>query len=188
MIRAFIAADLPDLIKSEIAARIKPLQQPDLISSIKWVEPKNFHITLKFLGDTTPEKIETLAEKIKAELHPMNPVALKLAELGAFPNNHKPTVLWVDVFPKEQLLTIYKTIEQVCITQGFRADQKPFKSHITVARLKRGNNPDPIKKISLFLQNDAPSKPINFYIDGITIFQSVLTPRGPRYTPLRFID
>lgn len=186
--RTFIAFDLPQTVKSEISTWIKPIKQPALNSSIKWVDSKNLHITLKFLGETTPDKINRLAEKINNQLHSLKPIPLNLSKPGAFPSIQKPNVIWIDVLPKERLFSAYKEIESVCISEGFEADQKPFKTHITLARIKRERNPAQIKQIVSTLNNIPPAPQIGFFIDHITIFQSVLTPQGPIYTALRRID
>ncbi len=117
----------------------------------------------------------------------MEPIQLTLSNLGAFPSIQKPKVIWIDVFPKDQLLKIFKTIESICISEGFEADQKSFKTHITLARLKRGTSSEKIKQISSLLKISPSIPPVEFNLNGVTIFQSVLTPQGPLYTALRFI-
>ena len=186
--RAFIAFDLPPKIKTEISNFRKPLQQPAFKSVLKWVDPDNFHITLKFLGETTPEKVDLLSEKIKKHLHPIKPITVTLSTLGAFPNISRLNVIWIDVFPKDELLITFNKIETICITEGFEPDQKPFKTHITLARLKRGINQEQIKQISSTLKTNTTVPPLTFNITGVTIYKSVLTPQGPLYTAIRFID
>lgn len=186
--RAFIAFDLPDRIKSEIQSISQTLRQLNLNKSIKWVEPKNLHVTLKFLGDTEPKKIDSLTEKIKKQLHPITPFRVSFSKIGAFPNQNKPNVIWVDLFPKDRLSMIYNTIEEICISAGFKADQKPFKTHITIARLKRSTRSAHVQQISKWIRNTPPVPSTEFLITGISIYQSNLTPNGPLYTRLQFID
>jgi 2'-5' RNA ligase len=186
--RTFIALALPPKIKTEISKLQNLLQQPDYKSSLKWVDPNNLHITLKFLGETTPEKVDLLSEKIKKHLHPVKPITVTLSNLGAFPSISKPNVIWSDVFPKDELIMTFKNIETICLSEGFEQEQKPFKTHITLARLKRGTTQEQIKQISSVLKNNITIPPLTFNIDGVTIYKSVLTPQGPLYTALGFID
>jgi hypothetical protein len=94
--RLFVAFDLPNAVRhalATLAQRLKPECR-----AARWVRPESMHVTLKFLGETDPQKLS----EIRAALAPIRsaqPVAMDFRVLGFFPNEFKPRILWCGVRP-----------------------------------------------------------------------------------------
>jgi 2'-5' RNA ligase len=174
--RAFIAIDLPPAIKDKLT----PIQDQVKVSDplAKWVAPKNIHITLKFLGEIAPEKIEPIAQAMQAVVAWLKVFPLNLKGFGFFPNEPRARVVFVNIADDEKLLSLAHILETKLETLGFeRSDQ--FKSHVTLARLK---NPDNVKFIKRTM--DTLSVDESFDVEKITLFKSMLTANGPIYEVL----
>ena len=92
-IRTFIAVELPDTIKVQVEKLETRLIKAR--ADIKWVKPQNIHITLKFLGDITTERVENACTGVREALETIGPFQLSLSRVGAFPNLDRARVLWV---------------------------------------------------------------------------------------------
>ncbi|MBI4224310.1 MAG: RNA 2',3'-cyclic phosphodiesterase, partial [Deltaproteobacteria bacterium] len=93
MIRAFLALDISDEVKKNLADFIEPTQAQT--SGIKWVEPKNYHVTFKFFGNVDEEKMKPRIERIvETNVGALSPVSLSAVGIGCFPKWEYPRVIW----------------------------------------------------------------------------------------------
>ena len=95
-LRSFIALEIPAEIQRAIRRNTAPLQKTLTKPMVRWVEPQNIHLTLKFLGDVSPEELEQLAEALKAELvthEILHHVCRRAWE--RFPTLQRPRIIWV---------------------------------------------------------------------------------------------
>ena len=107
-IRAFIAIELPDEVKSaltQLQAQLKTGKQP----SVKWIDPYGVHLTLKFLGNIAVDKVSEITGAIEEAAQGISPFYLEVKGLGAFPNFKRVRVVWVGV---EGELTPLKQLQQ----------------------------------------------------------------------------
>lgn len=176
-IRSFIAIEL-DKQTQENLARIQNELKPSG-ADIKWVEPKNIHLTLKFMGD-----IETdLIAKIKNILEDLSKIHRKFSatinELGAFPTSRSPRVIWAGIETgKENSISIASDLENNLSKLGIPKEERDFVPHLTLGRVK-----SPINrfKLSELLNKNKNISDLNFVADRIVLFKSTLTPKGPIY-------
>lgn len=142
--RLFIALNLPADIKAHLQ------QTQDILKKCaveaKWVETKNLHITLKFLGEIKEEsKTEKIKEIIAAGGRRFNSISVSLTNFGFFPNENRPRVFFIATDKEDSLKNIADFLEDKLEPLGF-AKENRFKSHITLARLKSPKNIDCLKK------------------------------------------
>jgi len=151
--------------------------------ALKAVEPENYHITLKFLGETDRGALGRLAGDFRA-LHPdLGALPCTLRGLGAFPDIRRARVLWcgldLDLVAMERVRLL---IEDLSEKHGFAKEPRPFQPHLTLARVRKdmivpaecaayiAAHQDTVFGTSLF--------------DRIVLFKSELRREGPRYTAL----
>ena len=155
-----------------------------------WVKPGNIHLTLKFLGDTDPDRIPGIQNKLTETLAPFEPFQLSLDSAGVFPNVKNPRVLWIGLKDSnETLRTLQTAIENSLESLGFPIEQRPFSPHLTLARIK---SPKGIKspkekqefKDELDAVNQEGIDPHPFEVGEIHLYESQLTPKGSIYTVL----
>ncbi len=175
--RLFLAVKIPNEIKEQIAEFLQPFL--DSRAQVKWVEPKNMHLTLKFLGEIRQEQLAGLKDaacEIACE-----PFSLTLSGSGAFPDLRSPRVFWIGVKDPEKRLT--KLAEQLDynISQiGWEREKKRFSPHLTLGRVKDRSGLAEV--CSAFAQ--AEFAPAEFKVDAFYLVESQLRPSGPIYTDL----
>jgi 2'-5' RNA ligase len=176
--RAFIAVKLPELIMEEIAQFIGECRKHQT-DGINYVPAANIHITLKFLGDIEDDDSTSISEEL-AKLD-WKPTRIKTEGMGGFPGLAAARVLWIGLKSNPELVEIQSRIEEICREFGIPPEEKSFKPHLTIARIKGGISP---KLLSFFKQN--PRKTFGGFIpDGFHLFQSKLSPSGPAYKVIR---
>jgi len=135
--RLFFAVLLSEEVREVVAREQERLRAAAGDNGIRWVAPEQFHYTLKFLGETPPEKVPAITEAARSIAGQHAPLLLTLAGLGAFPNARRPQVLWVGAADGLPLLTrLAESLEKELAEQGFPPENRPFNPHLTLARIK----------------------------------------------------
>ena len=178
-IRTFIAVELPDTIKMQVEQLEARLIKAR--ADLKWVRPQDIHITLKFLGEITKERVEAARTGVRESLETIRPFRLSLSRVGAFPNLERARVLWVDVEEgRDELIRLQRQIEDVLFARNFVREPRPFSPHLTIGRVRSpkglGTLTDLVKK--------APFQTLDFPVDRVAVIKSDLETSGPKYTVL----
>lgn len=183
--RAFIALPLPQTTLQQLIRTTAGLR-PKIKKGVRWVSPDNMHLTLRFLGESDPERLEELQEKLQS-LMDQPAFELKFTTFGVFPTWKTPSVIWLGFEENNELKHLQHTIETYTRECGFLAEKKAFHPHLTLARVKRPpalSIADQIKH--LFKETPAPLIP-PFQADHVVLFQSILSPQGAQYKALQTI-
>ncbi|HOM16502.1 MAG TPA: RNA 2',3'-cyclic phosphodiesterase [Thermoguttaceae bacterium] len=180
-IRTFIAVESSPEVR-EAAGRL--VQQWERLSrDVKWVEPENMHLTLKFLGDVDSEQIPSVTEAVRKAAAECRPFELEIRGTGAFPSLRRPNVFWLGVGQGAELLGILaQKVERTLEPLGFRPEDRPFHGHLTLGRVRRGGGQLAALLERLRKEQDFQAGWVS--VRQITLFSSQLTPQGPIYTPL----
>lgn len=173
MPRLFIALDIPESIKQSIVQ----LQIP--IPSARWVKPDTMHLTLRFIGDVDSERVAPLKNALAKISAPA--FTMRLKATGRFPSNPKkaPRVLWLGVDAPPVLHYLQRQIESAITALNLPHDNKPFKPHITLARLKTHN---PLPEVNHFLTQNTYFMTNTFHITEFLLVSSILSSQGSTYT------
>lgn len=178
-IRSFIAIEIPARIQAEIGELQNRLKRSG--GDVKWVEPRNIHLTLRFLGHVPPEKIEEMKKALPESLAGTNPYDLKLSGLGAFPNQRRPRVVWIGLEKgTEESRQIQERVESCVERLGFAREERAFTPHITIGRVRSQKNLD---RLAMVLSQEVFSAE-NFPVSQIVLMRSDLKPTGPMYSHL----
>ncbi len=168
--RLFIAIPLPDELKERLAA----LQQRGKARGIQasWPDPRGLHLTLAFLGETPEAEVPRRWEVTRtcAAGHPA--FGLRTQALGGFPSDRRARVLWLGLEEPPSLLSLCRSLRQGLKDAGCSFDEKPFKAHLTLARLKA--------PIDIGRFGESPEA-WAFEARELTLFQSVTTAAGAQY-------
>jgi len=185
--RAFIAIELPEDIRKALAQLQDKLKSCG--ADVKWVEPNNIHLTLKFLGEIDEaqlNKITSIMQNVSATVYPF---PATISAIGAFPRINSPRVIWIGIDKGDnEIKTIAKLLENEIKNVGIPAEDKPFSSHITIARTKSSFNLEKLVKELKTIENDFGLRGREFKVTKITLFKSSLTPKGPIYEILKEAD
>ncbi|MCM8794809.1 MAG: RNA 2',3'-cyclic phosphodiesterase [Candidatus Omnitrophica bacterium] len=181
--RCFIAVEPPEETRKEISRLQAELKQSG--ADVKWVEPGNIHLTLKFLGEIDEASIASLKEALSSTLR-FSPFTMTLEGIGAFPGTTNPRVIWVGVHQGEkESKELAADVDGICEKLGFPKEERPFSPHLTIGRVRSRDRMAPLIK-RLQVAEFRCAQPVA--VDRIVLFQSVLSPKGPCYTPLAEIS
>jgi 2'-5' RNA ligase len=178
-VRSFVSIDVEDeQILSKVESILSSLSA--LGGDLKPVERQNIHLTLKFLVNVSPSKVEEVKSALAQVTFP--PFSLEIKGAGAFPNLKRMNVIWVGVGEGwSQVELIFEQTETLLHRLGFSRETRPFSPHITVARVKSGRKRD---EIAAFLGHLADESFGAFSVESVRLKQSVLSPSGPKYSTL----
>lgn len=178
-LRLFIAVPTPPAVKDAATAVINGLRGK---GDVRWVTPDRLHLTLKFLGDTLPEKVPALEENLREKANNFSAFVVELGDVGAFPHPRKPQTLWLGVERAEELSRLAEEIEQATCKLGFEREAKAFRPHLTLGRVK---SPKGQGELAAELRAAAGnSARIAWPVEEVELIRSELLPSGPRYTIL----
>lgn len=181
-IRTFIALELDTAIKEKIAVIQNTAQQAHALKA-SWVAENNLHLTLKFLGDTPKNKVASISDTLKECCNNIAATDCTITTAGVFPDDRFPRVVWVGIEKGGDRLTyLAQKIEDALGAMGFKKEKREFKSHITIARIKRVLDYHQFK--ATLEQINKTFSPIEFVAATITLFESTLTSDGPVYSRL----
>jgi 2'-5' RNA ligase len=184
LIRSFIACELPEIVKSSLVQIQEALQSVDP-SCAKWVDPNSIHLTLKFLGNVDAEKIESITKGLFEAARNIPPFQLELAGLGAFPNLRSVGVVWIGLKGDLDLLQkLQSQIEARISPLGFPPENRAFKPHLTLARVRETTSPlirqsigERLSQIKIDCNSIIP-------VDSVNLMRSQLTRAGAVYSRL----
>jgi 2'-5' RNA ligase len=167
MARLFVAVDLPAEIKAKIDVLGRQIEEP----ALKLVEPENLHVTLQFLGEVEEGNMNTVVAALRKVK--MAAFEIEIAGVGAFPSATRINVVWLAC--KGLLPELAAKVAAGLLPLGFKPD-KPFASHLTIARVKY--KPEKLPERLINLQNVTVGK---MKVERFVLKKSTLTPEGPIY-------
>jgi 2'-5' RNA ligase len=139
MERLFLAVALDDDVRHGLAAFLKAnldgASMPGKIPG-KAVPPANWHVTLRFLGDSTPEQAERVVGFLDERLA-VAPFTVGFGGIGAFPRPSRATVLWLGIERGvDAIAGVAVACEEAAVAAGFEPEDRPFHPHLTLARIR----------------------------------------------------
>ncbi|MBW8769467.1 MAG: RNA 2',3'-cyclic phosphodiesterase [Gemmatimonadetes bacterium] len=175
--RLFFAIELADDVQHLLDEATTSLraEAPDLA----WVDREKRHLTLKFLGDVTEEALPRLASAADRAAAGHGPLEMSVREIGAFPNFRRARVVWIGVEQERRLELLHHDLELACESEGFEVEGRPFRPHITLARVRSLLPVDRMKAFARMARSVRVRASVP--VERITLFESILAPSGARY-------
>jgi len=173
--RLFVAIPVVEPAHSEVAGLLAHLRENGW--PVRWVREEGIHLTLKFFGEVAPERFDVIEEAVRIAGRGTDPLPLRLAGLGGFPTDTRPRVLWVGIEAPPALELLQDRLERGGEAIGFPPEGVPFQPHITLGRVREGHR-IPVADIERL---GGRLQPTPFLATELVLYESVLTPRGPRY-------
>lgn len=155
---------------------------PEDLPAVRRVLPELLHLTLAFIGNVAPERKDEIAAAAAVAVKAQPALRLTLQGLGQFPPTGRPRSVWVGVTdPADRLSGLAAAVREALAGAAVPFDPKPFRAHVTLGRVKEAT-PTDAAAIRRALRRDTEA--IAWGADEVALVQSVLTPQGPRYTPI----
>ena len=205
--RLFVAAELPESVKAALAAAQERLRsgRPGSraegranrsrgLRPIRWTRPEGLHVTLRFLGETDAAAVAGLREALARAAGRASPLSLRLGGLGCFPPSGPARVLWAGLEGDlDRLAALAAALESAAVSCGFPPERRPFRGHVTLARLEGGAEGAALRRRIAGPGEDGttggerflePPVPSVFPLTEVVLFESRLGSGGARYTAL----
>lgn len=176
--RLFVALEIPSAVRENFAALLKSLRA--VSSQPRWVRPENLHVTLKFIGEASPTKLDALRETL-ASVRSDRAVTLDFRGLGFFPNEKQPRVFWAGIEASSNLKTLGSDIDRATGKLGIPPEQRPFEPHLTLARFRPLALPENLRAA---IQENVARDFGSLHTNQFHLIESKLKSSGAEYTTL----
>ena len=182
--RVFVALDIPEEVRAAIGALIEKLRPTSKIA--RWVRIEGVHVTLKFIGEVPPEKIEPIKASLSKIPFPKF-IQLKFRGVGFFPNERRPRVLWAGIEAGEELGALAAAVETSLEPLGIAKEQRAFSPHLTLARFDTEPHKPSASAFDRLHEAISKAGPLDFGSSTASefhLYQSTLKRGGAEYTRL----
>lgn len=171
MIRLFVGLELSEDMRQRLASLCSG------VPGARWVDPENFHLTVRFIGDVDEGRFEDIHMALARIQAPA--FDLTLEGISTFGKAKTPHTLWVGVQRNEALNTLHAKVDRTLVTTGFEPEGRKYSPHVTLARLKEAT---PIR-LGTFVSANALFRAGPARIDRFVLFSSFLSRSGAIYEP-----
>jgi len=174
--RLFVSVDL-DGLADEVAAVQDRFEDA---SGLKFTDPAQAHVTLKFLGDTDPDRLTALREALAAAVADAGvaPFAVEFGGLGVFPSLDYISVVWLGTRTGgDELTRLHEAVEDRTTALGFDPEDHEFTPHVTLARMEHAGGKELVQNV---VENEDPDAG-RLRVEEIRLKESRLGPEGPNY-------
>ncbi len=181
--RLFLAIALDRPMKRTLLRVIEELSgsRSGFRRDVRWVDEARMHLTLKFLGEVEAGRVSEVFDAARGVADVTNPFTLTLDACGCFPPGGKVRVVWGGCSrPPEALTGCVERCETAFETLGFSRERRGFTPHLTVGRVRDDRTSGALRKSVERLVVTKTSQ----IVESITVYRSVLSPGGSRYTIL----
>ncbi len=132
--RLFLAINLDAPVRRGVIEAISALR--DAAPKVGWLDESRLHLTLKFLGEQPEDVVPRLRSATDAVVLRHRAFPMRIREVGAFPNFRRARVVWMGIEQEPRLELLHHDVEVACEALGFELDGRPFRPHLTLARIK----------------------------------------------------
>ena len=167
MLRLFVGIGFPPELKLRLSLLCSG------VPGAKWVDPGNFHATLRFIGEISEDRAAD-ADDALSRLRARR-FTLQMAGTGVF--GDKPRSLWAGIERSPELVGLRDKIEQALIRVGLPPEPRKFSPHVTLARLRD----PPLDKLRDFLTTHARFRADPLAVEAFSLIASFQTKAGSVY-------
>jgi len=178
--RLFIAFRLPTELRNDLLVLEHKMKNNIDFQSVNWVKPDNMHITIAFLGqveDRTVFQAEDVLKKIS-----FRQVVIRGDKLSFFEKGGIPAIFHFGINDVGVLTDISKNVREMLSNSQINFDRKPFNPHITIARIKNGEEGEKMKEYAMKMEEIYYQK--EYSINSIILYESRFSSSGPVYIQL----
>ena len=146
---------------------------------IKWVDPNNIHVTLRFFGETNPEEVPVISQALSTAAQTTKPFTLSLEKTGIFGSKYDPKVIWFGIHENPYLKNLHSDIGKCLEEVEYYGDRQNFVPHLTIARIKE------IKDKRFFqaiIDRFTEVKLLKCEVNEFSLYKSELKKEGPIHT------
>ena len=182
--RLFIAINIPDKLRERIWDDARPLREYG--DAFRWVAREGMHLTIKFLGEVSVDREESVALALESAATGISPFVLPLGGFGAFPSARRPRVVWAGCESPSALQLLQRQVEAKMAEIGFQKEARAFHPHLTLGRLRRNADTSQLKgMVGLFDRLEFTG---DVFVRSVELMLSELTRAGANYTVRKSVE
>jgi 2'-5' RNA ligase len=179
-VRCFVAIALDEAWRDALSAVLR--KQSPATRDVRWCTPDQLHVTLKFLGQVPPDRLEDVKQAIRTASEGVAPFTLRRAAIGAFPSRSSPRVLWCGVEDPDDGCAAWVARAEPLFEQiGYPRENRPYHAHITLARSR---SPAGSRELRNTAEQIAIADVPDLHVTQVVLYESKLQRGGAVYTPL----
>lgn len=176
--RLFVAANLDNVLRDEVHAGAARLR--DAAPGVAWVRRELLHMTLKFVGEQEASRVADFSRSLSALSAAAEPIDIRIHGYGAFPNFREPRVVWIGGDLPPRLSALAAAVDEACAGYGVEPEQRPFRAHITLGRVRRPLPREERRQLEQAAQGR--HEVLHWHVESVELMSSELGPSGPTYT------
>jgi RNA 2',3'-cyclic 3'-phosphodiesterase len=174
-LRLFVAIEIPPDAKRAVEVAVAPLRE--MFPKARWVPPENWHVTVKFLGQTWPRLRAWVGERVAEAAASCAAFDTRLEGVGTFPSPRHARVVWAGIDDRSGRMADVAHALDAALAREFRSESRAFAAHLTVAR-----SDPPLEMPPTFAETDV--EPVAFRVDRVVLFRSHVRRPAPVYEPV----
>ena len=179
--RVFCAVELADDVRARLQEHIARLRKEVPDAAASWSRVENIHLTLKFFGNVAVDRIPKISAAATRTTERFSKFEIGVGNTGVFPRPSRAQVLWIGVSdPTGKLAALQKRFEEECAVDGFEKEDRAYKPHLTIARIRKPEGSRQLADTHLQMTFEPIAVPINELI----VFRSELSSKGSKYTSI----
>lgn len=177
VMRLFIGLKLPKKQKARVFRAARPLREEEL--PVRWVDPENFHVTLKFLGEVRHDRVAAIQEALDRAATETAPFSTRIRGFGAFPSVRKPRVIWAGVDASPELRCLKQDLEWTLSALKFDVETQAFHPHVTLGRVRPDGGAGVFRGLDRCFSELRLD--VELRVHTVDLMESRLSPGGARY-------
>ncbi|MEE2669074.1 MAG: RNA 2',3'-cyclic phosphodiesterase [Gemmatimonadota bacterium] len=175
--RLFVALNLPKKERTRIHRIAKVLRESRI--PVRWVDPQNYHVTLRFLGKVPENRIDGVKDSLARVASSTGDIDLSVERFGAFPTIRRPNVIWAGVEPTPSLRCLKQDLERALKDCGFVPEKKAFHPHLTLGRVDAKGGAGAFRGLDEMAANFTYKRQVK--IRKVDLMSSEMVSGSPRY-------
>ena len=177
----FCAFELPAAVRSRIDEHSRQVREAAPDAAASWSRPENIHLTMKFFGNVDQAQVPVITAAAARVVKEFSAIQIEVGKTGVFPRPSRPQVLWIGIDdPSGALLKLQQRLEDEFALEGFAKEDRAFRPHLTIARIRRPQNANKLAEVHLDLEFSA----VAVRMGELILFRSELSPKGSKYTAI----
>ncbi|MFN2406646.1 MAG: RNA 2',3'-cyclic phosphodiesterase [Pyrinomonadaceae bacterium] len=179
--RLFCAFELPDSLRAQMAQHSERVREAVPEAAASWSRPENIHLTVKFFGNVDQQRVTVISPAAARVVKEFPPIQIEVGKTGVFPRPSRPQVLWIGIDDASgALATLHKQLEDEFAREGFPKEDRAFRPHLTIARIRKPHNSDRLAEAHLGMEFSS----VALELSELILFRSELSSKGSKYTPI----
>ncbi len=179
--RMFCAFELPESLRARIHQHSQRVREAVPEAAASWSRPENIHLTVKFFANVDQQRVTVISAAAARVVKEFSPIQIEVEKTGVFPRPSRPQVLWIGIDdPSRALASLHTQLEDEFAREGFSKEDRAFRPHLTIARIRKPHNSDRLAEAHLGMEFSS----VAIELSELILFRSEPSSKGSKYTPI----